>query len=197
MKDATVDDVLEFLQAIPIPEKVIVSKSAIILPRALLIVVFLVFPAQSCEELFLELSSFKKNKKPSASSFPGQYESGGEAKIFSHFFYWGMLVASGDCRNVHPAGVGGEMADDPDKHLRGARNIPDNAGDDVAGLYDNVEVGAGGVGSDDDDDDLDEMHQMVREMQFLRLEGSHREADLLEKEIKRRRQEQLDRVKLR
>jgi hypothetical protein len=64
LRSATIDDVLEFLHHSPLPEK-------------------------GAEELCLELSSFKKNKKPSASAtpHPGDTSSsnGGDAKLFSHF----------------------------------------------------------------------------------------------------------------
>ena len=49
--------------------------------------------------------------------------------------------------------------------------------------------------SDSNEDETDEMHELIREMQWLRMEGSHKEADLIEKEIWRRRQVEIDRVK--
>ncbi|CAE7567667.1 unnamed protein product [Symbiodinium microadriaticum] len=183
LRNASIDDVLEFLQNAPIPEK-------------------------CCEELYVEVSSFKKAKsKASAggSSLPTHHDDGGAVKLFGHFFYWGMLIAVGDCRNVHPAGVGGSMDEGIDRNKRGVRRPVGGAtslrpqqqveeceeDDDVVGLY-------AGVGVEDDDEEGgDELQQMVREMQFLRMEGSHREADIMEKEIRRRRQMQMDRVKSR
>jgi hypothetical protein len=191
LRSATIDDVLEFLHHAPLPEK-------------------------GAEELCLELSSFKKNKKPSASAtpHPGDTSSsnGGDAKLFSHFFYWGMLIGCGDCRNVHPAGVGGTLPAEEKQRRDRARAAEQGLFEDVARSaaarggrhsgWDKDASGGGGGGADDEEaqeedeeEDYDEMRQMVREVHFLRLEGSQREADLLDKEIKRRRQEQLERVR--
>ena len=159
---------------------------------------------QCCEELYLELSTFKKNKSKSPSSLPTHHDDGGTAKIFSHFFYWGMMIAIGDCRNVHPAVVGGDMPVDVDKNRRGTRAVKPHKGTTSVpesldyDLYDDVGVPLHGGDSDEEgDDEEDELQVMVREMQFLRLEGSHREAAVMEREIQRRRQEHINRVKKR
>lgn len=111
LRSATIDDVLEFLHHAPLPEK-------------------------GAEELCLELSSFKKNKKPSASAtpHPGDTSSsnGGDAKLFSHFFYWGMLIGCGDCRNVHPAGVGGTLPAEAKQRRDRARAAEQGLFEDVA-----------------------------------------------------------------
>jgi hypothetical protein len=128
------------------------------------------------------------------------------------FFYWGMLIGCGDCRNVHPAGVGGTLPAEEKQRRERARAAEQGLFEDVARSaprggrhsgWDKEASGGGGADDDEDEDDdeedeeedLDEMRQMVREVHILRLEGSQREADLLDKEIKRRRQEQLERVR--
>jgi hypothetical protein len=127
-----------------------------------------------------------------------------------------MLIGCEDCRNVHPAGVGGTLPAEEKQRRERARAaeqglFEDDVARSAAGRgrhsgWDKEASGGGGADEEDEDgdedeaqedeeEDLDEMRQMVREVHFLRLEGSQREADLLDKEIKRRRQEQLERVR--
>lgn len=124
-------------------------------------------------------------------------------KIFNHFFYWGMLTVSGDCRRVHPESIGEEG--DKEEGVK-KKKKPALAHSILRDLKD---TGSGPRPSPRDEEDLakeedheneveeedDEMALLLKEMEWLKLEGNQKAAALVEKKINKIRLEKLKKIR--
>jgi hypothetical protein len=164
-----------------------------------------------------EKSSVRKNMTP---------ETFQTTKIFNHFFYWGMLTVSGDCRQVHPESIGLEDEKDKQEQEEAERRNKSRGGGisgrnggvgqpalahsilrDLrdtgagAGAVEEAEAGAGVAGVEEGDregeeeEGDDEMALLLKEMEWLRLEGNRKAADLIEKKINKIRLEKLKKIR--
>ncbi len=99
-----------------------------------------------------------------------------DCKLFTHFFYWGLFIASGDCTSIHPEEVG-------ENYESIAKAAEDNEADG--------QLATAAQQSNEDK----ELNTLVKELQYLRLEGNHKDADMLDDKIWKLRAAKLERVK--
>jgi hypothetical protein len=111
-------------------------------------------------------------------------------KIFNHFFYWGMLTVSGDCGHVHPTSVG-ERIEEPKSKPNLAhsllRDLGKEGGSDAHGGQP--------VQEQEPEEEDDEVSALLKEMEWLRLEGNNKEADRIETRIHKLRLDKLKKIR--
>jgi hypothetical protein len=118
-------------------------------------------------------------------------------KLFNHFFYWGMLMTIGDGSAVHPPIVGTSSQlhgiDDTTQSENSNNNksnpVSNTSGKDMSKILKDA--------NENDVEDGNNIEYLMREIQWLRMEGKHKEADLIDKQIWKIRAEKLEKVKKR
>lgn len=109
-----------------------------------------------------------------------------------------MLTVSGDCRHVHPRNIGEE--DEQEKKIMSAPKpiiatsiLNDlKQGDGVAQQH--QLDGVIKEQSQEDDED-DEVNDLLKEMEWLKLEGNRNEAAIVEEKINKIRLERLKKIR--
>ena len=129
-------------------------------------------------------------------------------KIFNHFFYWGMLTVSGDCRRVHPESIGeeGNKEEGIKKKKKPAlahsilRDLKDTGSGPRQSPRDGEEFPKERDGhkeeeEKEEEEEDDEMALLLKEMEWLKLEGNQKAAALVEKKINKIRLEKLKKIR--
>jgi hypothetical protein len=126
-------------------------------------------------------------------------------KIFNHFFYWGMLTVSGDCRRVHPESIGEEDDKREEEEMKKKKKKKPTLAHSILRDLNEAAAGSGpslgtqegeeGQGEEEEEEEDDEMALLLKEMEWLRLEGNRKAADLVEKKINQIRLEKLKKIR--
>jgi hypothetical protein len=111
-------------------------------------------------------------------------------KIFNHFFYWGMLTVSGDCGHVHPTSVGEVETQKPKQKPSLTQSLLGGA----AGGHNEGPMEAMAVVKEGEEED-DEVATLLKEIEWLRLEGNHKDADRIENKVHKLRLEKLKKIR--
>lgn len=114
-----------------------------------------------------------------------------------------MMCVCGDGRGVHPSGIGKDDQEDNEKKelsrvINGAlADIKEGEVIDREDINNEGDEQEEGEEEGEEEEGEEEIALLVKEMEWLRLEGSHREADIIHRQIMKMRKEQVERVRQR